>query len=148
MCACHAAAAQTWRLPTVGTALAIVEAAELSLAWSSSLVLGDKDGAVYAYDWETLLEGKNLDARLIVPPTPPATGWTDRMQLHSTWIERLSLCKEAGGLLSSSSDGTIQLNALGVHGDLKVRASLPSDRPHPPTPTSAIPHPPPPYHTH
>ena len=49
---------KTWRLKTVGTAVCVVEQAEVSSAWAGCLVLGDKDGMVYVYDWEKILAGE------------------------------------------------------------------------------------------
>ena len=63
-----------------------------------------------ADDWERLLQN-NFTPRLEV-------------KLHEKWIEKISFCKEAGGLLSCASDGTLQLHTLTVHGDLKLRHKL------------------------
>lgn len=103
---------RTWRLKTVGSALCVIEQPELSSAWASSLVLGDTDGMIYVYDWGQLLLG-TLTVRYEV-------------RLHDGWIEKLSLSKEAGGLLSCSIDGKLKLHALTVHGGLRERHCLAS----------------------
>ena len=111
------AASKGWRLPTVGTALCLVEWQELSVAWQSSLLLGDKEGTLFVYDWEKLLNNQ-LSPRL-------------KIQLATSWIERISLSKEAGGLLSCSTDGTLQLHTLTVHGEFRLRnkVSSPTGKP-------------------
>ena len=101
-----------WRLPTVGTALCVVEQPELCAAWGSCLLLGDCKGKCYVYDWESLQAGE----------TAPRY----EVQLHRDWIEMLALSKEAGGLLSCSTDGTLQLHTLTVHGELRLRHQLTS----------------------
>ena len=89
---------KAWRLTTVATAICIIEQPELSNAWAGSLVLGDKDGKVFVYDWDRILKHE-LIARYEV-------------QLHDGWIEKLALSKEAGGLLSCSVDGKLKLSSL------------------------------------
>ena len=49
-----------------------------------------------------------------------------QVRLHSGWVEKLALSKEAGGLLSSSVDGTLALHTLSVHGELRLRHTLKS----------------------
>jgi hypothetical protein len=100
------------RLPTVGTALATVEQPELSAAWASCLLLGNKEGFVNMYDWEELA-ANNFEPK-------------SKVRLHDGWIEKIELIRDAGGLLSCSADGTLKLHALGVHGDLKLRHVLQS----------------------
>ena len=108
---------RVWRLPTAGTTLCLVEQPELSAAWTCALLLGDKEGKCSIYDWQELLEGKFAPRH--------------EVQLHSDWIEKMSLSKEAGGLLSCSADGTLQLHTLTVHGELRLRHKLhsPSGKP-------------------
>ena len=101
---------RTWRLKTVGTALCVVEQPELASVWAGCLVLADTHGSVFVYDWDALLRGE-LRARY-------------EARLHEGWIEKLSLSKEAGGLLSCGVDGRLKLHTLTVHGELRERHCL------------------------
>ena len=100
-----------WRLPAVATALCIVEQPDVSPRWASCLLVGNKDGLISVYDWEGLQAGEALRPRL-------------ELHAHEEWIQKLGYSRDAGGLISSSDDGTLKVHSLGVRGDLRQRYCL------------------------
>jgi len=67
--------------------------------WTNSLLLGDHSGVFSVFEWSALNAGR------FVPKL--------EHKLHSGWIERLEYLRDLGGVMSCSSDGTLQLSDLG-----------------------------------
>lgn len=103
---------RAWRLPTVATALCLIEQPDVSKDWACCLAVADQNGNLEVHDLDELVASR-LQARLV-------------SSIHDEWVRRLAFVKEAGGLVSCADDGTLRVHTLGVHGDLRPRYLLTS----------------------
>ena len=106
----------SWRLKSVPQSLCSLEQPSAA-EWPACLLVGDQAGMLHVLEWAALTTGR-LSATIEATP------------LHSGWIEKLEYLRDLGGLMSCSSDGTLQLSDLG-RGACTVRNRLanPSEKP-------------------